>query len=296
VSALYELIHSEESSYPIPMMLRLLEVSKSGYYNWVKRRSFLSKQAQRRQRRDHLIKVAFAETKGRYGSPRLTQYLKAQGRKVCENTISESMRRLGLSALCKPRKVKTTDSHHQRPTAENLLAREFNVRSSKPAWVGDITYLYTAEGWLYLASLIKLQSRRVIGWALSDTINEELVTRALEMALSSHTSTQGVLHHSDRGAQYCARGYQEKLKSKGFIISMSAPGECLDNAVAESFFGQLKRELPVKSLFKMKRSEARREVSNYIHWYNSERLHSSLDHMSPLDFERQLKAHSNQPR
>jgi len=113
VSALYELIHSEESSYPIPMMLRLLEVSKSGYYSWMKRRLVPSKQAQRRQRRDHLIKVAFAETKGRYGSPRLTQYLKAQGQKVCENTISESMRRLGLSALRKPRKVKTTDSHHQ---------------------------------------------------------------------------------------------------------------------------------------------------------------------------------------
>ena len=146
-----------------------------------------------------------------------------------------------------------------------------------------------------LATLIKLQSRRVIGWALSNSINEELVTSALEMALSSHTPTQGVLHHSDRGAQYCAKDYQEKLKSKGFIISMSAPGECLDNAVAESFFGQLKRELPVKSLFKMKRSEARREVSNYIHWYNSERLHSSLDHMSPIDFELQLKVESTSP-
>jgi len=173
VSALYELIHAEESSYPIPMMLRLLEVSKSGYYNWVKRKSVLSKQAQRRQRRDHLIKVAFAETKGRYGSPRLTQYLKTQGHKVCENTISESMRRLGLSALRKPRKIKTTDSNHQRPTAQNLLAREFDVRSSKRAWVGDITYLHTAEGWLYLATLIKLQSRRVIGWALNHSINEE---------------------------------------------------------------------------------------------------------------------------
>ena len=154
MSALYELIHSEESSYPIPMMLRLLEVSKSGYYSWMKRRSVPSKQAQRRQRRDHLIKVAFAETKGRYGSPRLTQYLKAQGQKVCENTISESMRRLGLSALRKPRKVKTTDSHHQRPTAENLLAREFDVHSSKRAWMGDITYLHTAEGWLLTPYLL----------------------------------------------------------------------------------------------------------------------------------------------
>ena len=208
------------------------------------------------------------------------------------------MREMGLLALGESKqKIKTTQSFHSLPTCENVLNRDFAVDSKRPAWVSDITYIHTRERPLYLATFINLRTRRVIGWAIDQHMRTDLLTRAFNMALSTVESTSGVIMHSDRGAQYCSAEFRQLIQEHGMIQSMSAPGECLDNAVAESFFGHLKGELGVRRLSRLKPEEVRITINNYMHWYNSERFHSTLNYLTPIDFERQLRSNqSHQPQ
>ena len=282
------MIFSERQNFSIVMMARLLEVSKSGYYSRMKKQSKPSKRRQWRDQRDHQIRVAFKETHGRFGSPRLTSYLNDKGLRVCVNTVAESMRRLGLSAGTQVKKKQTTFSNNSLQTAKNILGRDFAVDSRQPAWASDITYIKTKESWLYLAVVINLRSRRVLGFSTGSSLTQDLVIEALKMAINTKSATKDTIHHSDRGSQYCSKRYRKLLTFFGFKISMSRLGECYDNAVVESFFGHLKREIQVKKFIKKSYSETESEIHHYLHWYNSERLHSSLAQQSPLDFERQL--------
>ena len=282
------MIFSARQQFPILMMARLLNVSKSGYYSWVNRQSTPSKRQVARDQRDHLLRVAFKENSGRFGSPSLTKYLNRNGVRVCVNTVATSMRRLGLAAVGKFKKKQTTFSDHSLKTAENKLDRDFSVHSKQAAWACDITYIKTKTSWLYLAVVMNLRSRIVLGWSLSTSMSQELVISALKKAIDTGTETKNTIHHSDRGSQYCSKRYQKLLALFGFKVSMSRPGKCHDNAVVESFFGCFKREIKIQRFKSLSLSEAIHEVNQYICWYNSERIHSTLNHQTPLDFESQL--------
>jgi len=291
----YRAIYAERNHFPLQLMFRLMEVSKSGYFSWLRMRYDRSGRAQRRDRLDHLIRVLFVESGGNFGSPKIYNGLLSLGIKISLNTVARRMRELGFSAVPKKRPpVKTTHSNHRLPTCENILNRDFDVHSDRPAWVSDITYIHTRHKQIYLATMIDLRTRKVIGWAVDDHMRKELVINAFNMALSKARRTEGVIVHSDRGSQYCSREFTQLLKAHGMIQSMSAPGECLDNAVAESFFGHLKRELGVRNLSRLSISEAKRKIANYMHWYNSERFHSTLNYMTPIDFESQLRVNQLQ--
>ena len=221
-------------------------------------------------------------------SPSLTKYLNRNGVRVCVNTVATSMRRLGLAAVGKFKKKQTTFSDHSLKTAENKLDRDFSVHSKQAAWACDITYIKTKTSWLYLAVVMNLRSRRVLGWSLSTSMSQELVISALKKAIDTGTETKNTIHHSDRGSQYCSKRYQKLLALFGFKVSMSRPGKYHDNAVVESFFGCFKREIKIQRFKSLSLSEAIHEVNQYICWYNSERIHSTLNHQTPLDFESQL--------
>ena len=257
-----------------------------------------SGRAQRRDRLDHLLRVLFVESDDTFGSPKIYNGLLNLGMKISLNTVARRMRELGLAAAPKKRPpIKTTHSNHRLPTCENILNRDFDVRSDRPAWASDITYIHTGERRLYLATFINLRTPRVIGWAIDQHMRADLLTHAFDMALSTVESTKGVIMHSDRGAQYCSAEFRQLIQEHGMMQSMSATGECLDNAVAESFFGHLKRELGVRRLSRLKPEEVRRTINNYMHWYNLERFHSTLKYLTPIEFERQLRSHqSHQPQ
>ena len=275
------MIFSERNMFPIVMMARLLKVSRSGYYSWVKRKLA-------RDKRDHHLRVAFKENLGRFGSPQLTHYLKRKGIKVSVNTVATSMKRLGLSAITKVKKKQTTFSSHSLKTAENILNRDFSIHSKQAAWVCDITYVKSKNSWFYLAVIINVRSRRILAWSLSPSLTQELVISALKTAINTGVETKGTIHHSDRGSQYCSKRYQKLLKLFGFKVSMSRVGECYDNAVVESFFGHFKREIQIERFRTLSYLEATQEINRYMNWYNSARLHSSLNHQPSLDFESQL--------
>jgi putative transposase len=259
-----------------------LDVSPSGYYAWAARRA--------RPRRDrdlalrHAIRVAHAESQGRYGSPRILRAVRAVGHRVGRNRIIRLMQAEGVCARRRRRSVVTTDSQHPWTPAPNRLRRRFHARAVNPCWVADVTYLDTAEGWLYLAVLLDLYSRRVVGWAVRPTLHTTLTTAALEMALARRQPRRGLVHHSDRGTQYASAAYQARLAAHGLVPSMRRRGNCWDNAVAESFFSTLKQELPRRQW--ATREAATREVRAYIEdFYNPVRLHSTLDYHAPAAFE-----------
>jgi transposase InsO family protein len=229
------------------------------------------------------------DAKGRYGSPRVRAELQALGFPAGKHRIARVMREGGLLAITPKQFRVTTNSAHQEPVAPNLVARHFDVadHAVDQTWAADITYIPTGEGWLYLAVLLDLASRRVVGWALSSRITQDLTVSALRMALL-HRGARGVVHHSDRGVQYASHAYQQLLASAGCKTSMSRVGDCWDNAVVESFFGTLTKELLGDRPFAT-REEARRELVEFIEiWYNRKRRHSSLGYRSPVDYETQL--------
>jgi transposase InsO family protein len=234
------------------------------------------------------IRAIDAEHDNLYGSPRMTSELQARGQKVNHKRVERLMRENEISANI-PRKFKrTTDSQHKHPIAKNLLDQLFRVPEPNHAWVGDITYIWTAEGWMYLAVLIDLYSRRVVGWAIDKTLSRRLAVKALRAAIATRMPPRGLIHHSDRGSQYSSREYQRVLSNHGIVASMSGKGNCYDNAVAESFFATLKKELVHRSVF-YSRSHAYQAVFNFIEaYYNPVRLHSANGHVSPIQFE-----HSN---
>jgi transposase InsO family protein len=270
-------------------MCGALQVSRSGFYDWAKRDP--SKRTQEEQRLRVEIRSIHRRSRRSYGSPRVHRELRRRGIGCSRKRTERLMREDGIRAKKKRRFRVTTDSNHSRPVAPNLLQRRFAVKAGTGldrVWVSDITYLPTREGWLYLAVVLDLASRRVVGWAMKDSLETALAADALTMALGSRRPTPGLLHHSDRGVQYASEAYQAILVQHGITCSMSRKGNCYDNAVAESFFASLEWELIEDSDWHT-HEEARRAVFDYIEvWYNRQRLHSSLGYRSPAEYEQQL--------
>ena len=269
---------------PVDILCDVLEVSRSGYYAWLGRPS--SHQSQRRAALAAKIGVVHADHRGVYGSPRVWKALKADGETVSRNTVARVMRVQGLRGKVKRKFVpRTTDSAHGQPVAPNVLDRQFTAAEPNRKWAGDITYIPTEEGWLYLAGVIDLCSRRIVGWSMGDHLQTDLVADALTMALARRLPPAELLHHSDRGVQYASDAYQSLLRDHGIQGSMSGKGDCWDNAVMESFWATLKTEL-VHHEHYATREQARRSIFEYIEvFYNRKRLHSSLGYVSPETFE-----------
>ena len=304
--------------YPVGLMCRLLEVSRSGFYAWLGHQE--GPRAARRGRLSAAIGVAHAESRRLYGSPRVHAALKASGERCCVNTVARLMRLAGLKARTKRKFKATTNSSHSLPVAENLLGRDFAAVAPNRKWVADLTYIPTREGWLYLAAIEDLHSRRVVGWAMDERMTADLAVAALTMALESRRPAAGLIHHSDRGSQYASRAYREVLDAHRLVASMSRKGNCYDNAVMESFFGTLKKELVSfagsargaqsagaagsSERFTIEtngqpagrdanptgcfatRSEARNAIFEYVEvYYNRRRRHSTLDYQTPAEYE-----------
>ena len=283
-------MNQHSGMFRITSMCRVLRVSRSGYYAWRSRQERPSAREQRRGLLDERVSKAFDARKGRSGSPGLTRDLAEQGYPCDRKTVAASLRRQGLRAKAAKKFKATTDSNHTRPVAANLLAQDFSAEAPNQKWVGDITYLWTEEGWLYLAVVIDLYSRRVVGWSLSERMSATLVCDALQMALWRRRMPTSVLVHTDRGSQYCSIAYQALLSKHGLICSMSATGNCYDNACAESFFHTLKVEA-VHSMRFTTREQMRQAIFEYIEVdYNRTRRHSANGYVSPMAFEAQRVA------
>ena len=279
----FAFIATEKACYPVALMCRVLQVSRSGYYAWSKR----PPAPRTRQDQTLALEVAaiHAESRGRYGSPRVHAELRERGQRTARKRVARLMRAAGLCARERRRFRSTTDSKHGMATKDNLLARRFAAPAPNSGWVTDITYLWTLEGWLYLAVILDLFSRRVVGWAMSERLERGVALDALQMALTDRQPSQGLLHHSDRGSQYASHEYQQLLAEHGVLSSMSRKGNCWDNAVAESFFASFKVELVYQSHWRT-RSQARSEVFEYIElFYNRQRRHSALGYLCPHEFE-----------
>ena len=280
----YRFLAVEKADYPVRLLCRVLAVSASGFYAWSRRPESARARSDRALLLD--IRVAHRTSRDTYGSPRVHRELVAQGQSVGLHRIARLMREQGLCGKRRRRFRTTTQSRHSHPVAPNLLARQFAVPRPKVAWVGDITYVWTLEGWLYLGILLDLYSRRVVGWATGSRIDQALTLRALRMALQGTQPGPGLVHHTDRGSQYAAKDYRKLLQGRGIDCSMSRKGNCWDNAVAESFFATLKVELVHESLFRT-RAQATAEIFEYIEvFYNRIRRHSFLGYLSPQEFER----------
>ena len=279
-------IRAHERIFHVTTMCRVLEVSRAGFYKW--RAQPLSVRAQADVVLAARIQALHTGRRRAYGSPRVHRELRAQGIRCGEKRVARVMRERGIRARTSPRYRVTTQSGHREPIAPNHLSRQFAVAVRRPtesAWAADITYIPTQEGWLYLAVVLDLASRRVLGWATDHRLEERLVLRALKSALVQRQPQRG-LHHSDRGTQYASRTYREVLRSAGLTQSMSRTGDCWDNAVVESFFATLTKELLDHQVF-ASREDAHHALFDFIEfWYNRQRRHSSLGYRSPLEYER----------
>jgi putative transposase len=281
----YRFIDEHCDHWPVRLLCETLEVSPAGYYAWRQ-----CPRSDRQQQRDALlveIRAIHAQFKGRYGSPRIHAELVTRGHACCVNTVAKLMREAGIAAkTARKFRCSTTDSDHDLPVAENLLDRQCNPSEANEAWVADITYIPTREGWLYLAAVEDLYSRRVVGWAMAEHMESRLVVDALAMAVQRRLPDEGLLAHSDRGSQYASEHYQRLLAKHGITCSMSRRADCWDNAPMESFFASLKKELVHDADFAT-RAEARAAIVEYIEvFYNNQRRHSSLGYVSPAEYER----------
>lgn len=284
----YAWIKSQEGTFSIKAMCRVLQVRRSGYYAWKRPRA--SEREAEGKRLDEAICRHFEAHKGRYGSPRVTEELKAEGWRVGRPRVAKRMRALGLKARAARKYKATTQSKHNLPVAPNRLEQDFTASAPNQKWVSDITYLWTGEGWLYLAVVLDLYSRAVVGWSMGQRITRDLVIQALTMAIWRRRPKAGLIAHSDRGSQYASNDYQRLLDSHGFLCSMSRKGDCYDNAAMESFFHTLKIEQTEGKSYAT-RDEARADVFEYIEsYYNRKRRHSTLDYLSPCDFEARMAA------
>jgi transposase InsO family protein len=279
----FAFIEAHKGEWPVRLMCAALEVSPSGYYSWLRRPP--SFREQRRQALLVLIQGVHAEARQRYGSPRVHALLASRGEACSVNTVAKVMRDNDIRAKSARKFRCTTDSNHPLPVAANVLARRFDPEGPNESWVADITYVPTREGWLYVAIVEDLYSRRVVGWSMDGTMTSRLVVDALEMAVQRRLPEEGLVAHSDRGSQYASDHYQRLLGKHGITCSMSEVGQCWDNAPAESFFASLKKELVHDESYRT-REEARASIFEYIEvFYNNQRLHSSLGYVTPAAYE-----------
>jgi len=276
-------MQEHHSDFEVDCMCDVLQVSRSGYYTWRHRKPSL------RSLDDERLKLRIVESHARsrenYGSPRVLQDLKDEGERVSRKRVARIMRENRLFSKQKRRFRATTDSTHQHPVAENILARDFKADAPNRKWAADITFIPTAEGWLYLAVVLDLYSRRIVGWSMGKRLDKGLVINALKMAIETRRPRQPLVHHSDRGCQYASNEYRELLEAHAIFASMSRRGNCWDNAVVESFFKTLKVELVYHRRYAT-RLEAQADIFEYIEvFYNRQRRHSALHYLTPVDFE-----------
>jgi len=273
-------------------MCRVLEVSTSGFYEQLNRKP--SAQQQRHKEIAQEATKFYYDSHEVYGYRKVWEDLSEAGVDCCEETVRRIMGELGLHSRIKRKFVVTTDSNHQEPIAANILDRDFEADKPNQKWVTDITYIHTQEGWLYLAAVMDLFSRRIVGWSVSDKIDTDLAKSALSMAIFQRKPDAGLLHHSDRGVQYASGDYQQKLKDLNIVCSMSRKGNCWDNATMESFFGSLKTEWVYRKTY-AKREIAKNDLFNYIEvFYNRKRRHASLGYVNPDAFEKRYETDKDQ--
>jgi len=294
----YAFIHEQRvctnNAWPVRALCAALRVSRNGFYDYTRRLASPGAGAQRRTELAETIQRVHVESRGVYGSPRIHRQLRWEGEAVSEKTVAKVMQSMGIQGKSPRRRTpRTTDSAHGRPVADNVLDRDFTATAPSQKWVGDITYIDTDEGWLYLAVVIDLFSRRVVGWSTADHLKADLVCEATRRALRQRPGQipgeeEKLLHHSDRGSQYPSGDFEQLLDEHGIVCSMSRKDNCHDNAVSESFFGTLKTELdePLPT-----RAIAHHKLFDYIEvFYNRQRLHSTLNYMSPAAYEEMHQA------
>jgi putative transposase len=256
-----------------------MQVSRSGYYKWVNRKP--SEQEKRRNKLMKRIRHHFDGFKQRYGSTKITQKLLQEGWTVSTKTVAVLMKKMGLCSITVKKIKATTNSKHNQPIYDNVLNRKFNVIAPNLVWVTDITYIATQQGWVYLASVMDLFSRKIVGWSLGSRMTKELVLDAFDQACERQKPPPGLIHHSDRGSQYASTEYRERLRAHGMVGSMSRKGNCYDNACIESFHSIIKKELVYQTRFKT-RQQAYNAVNEYIKLdYNRIRIHSSINYLTP---------------
>jgi len=284
---MFKLIDAGKAQLPVTRICNLLGVSSSGYYAWKKRKP------SRRQLDDMIylahIREQFELSNETYGYPRMHVELIEQGLPIGKHRVARLMRDNGLRAVQKRRFKRTTDSNHNHPIAPNLLDQDFTCDGPDQKWGVDISYIWTTEGWLYLAIVLDLYSRRIVGWATSDRLKKDLATTALSRAIAIRQPKPGLIHHSDRGSQYCSYDYRDLLKKHGIIASMSGKGNCYDNSMVETVFKTIKSELVWRTSFQT-RKQAIIQLGKYIDgFYNPKRRHSALGYKSPIKFEAEMK-------
>lgn len=280
-------IDQHKELFDVNTMCSVLNVSRSGHYAWQKRPP--GRKALKKRELLAMIRKAHEASRGIYGAPRITAELACQGCSASRNTVAKYMRKEGLASKIKRRfRIQTTDSAHGYPAAENLLARDFTASGPDQKWCCDITYVPTAEGFLYVAAVIDCFSRKLVGWSMADHLRARLCVDALEMAIARRRPAAGLVHHSDRGIQYACEEYRQVLEAHGMIASMSRRGDCYDNALMESCWGSMKTEWTHHELYPT-REAARRSVFEYMEvFYNRQRRHSAIGYMSPEQFEASL--------
>jgi putative transposase len=280
----YQFIEDHQDEFPVQRMCKVVGVSPSGYYAWQTRPVSLRAQANEKLLPE--IRAIHSRSRKTYGSPRVHAELTADGFRVGKNRVARLMRVENLRGQRKQKQPRTTNSQHSHPVAPNHLNREFHTTRPNEKWLADITYIPTAEGWLYLAVVLDLFSRKIVGWAFAATLESSLVEQAFRMAVQNRTTLTGLLHHSDRGSQYAGDAYQRLLIDQQVQVSMSRTGNCYDNAPMESFFSTLKCE-HVHFQHYRTRQEAQTDIFAYIvGFYNRQRRHSSLGYLAPEEFER----------
>jgi putative transposase len=265
-------------------MCLVLQVSRSGYYKWLER----PESERKRQHKEWTdqIKEVFERSRQLYGSPKVTKQLNKNGVSISERTVSRIMNEIGIRSRTVKKYKATTNSKHSLPVQDNVLNREFTASRPNEKWVTDITYVSTGEGWLYLASVMDLFSRKIVGWHMSDRMTKELVLQALKQAYGRQKPDKGLLHHSDRGSQYASLDYQQQLEIYHMVGSMSRKGNCYDNACIESFHSVLKKELIYLNTYET-REQAKQSIFEYIEvFYNNQRIHSSIGYETPSETER----------
>ena len=288
----YSWIKKERKSYPLTLLCRVLQVSTRGYYDGLKRAP--SPQRQRRNAIGQAAAQSYFESHRIYGYRKVWEDLAEQQIACCEETVRRALQELGLFSRIQRQFVVTTDSNHSYPIAENILDRDFTATAPNQKWLTDITYILTREGWLYLAAVLDVYSRKVVGWSTSEWIDTELVKSALRMATTQRLPEPGLLHHSDRGSQYASDAYQQALDDLEMVCSMSRQGDCWDNAMMESFFGSLKTEWVYHEDYQT-REEAKQSLFKYIEmFYNRQRRHAALGYVSPVEFERRCELTQDQ--